>query len=253
MTSEFEGKGVIVTGAASGIGRVTAISFARQGADVILVDIDADGNAESLSLVKDIGAKVLAVDCDVSNEGQVEAMVDAAVSFLGDIHIAVNNAGIEQEPKPLVEQTLEVYERIMDVNVKGVWLCMKHELRHMLERGQGVIVNVSSIADSIGSPGMQCYMASKHAVLGLTRSVALETIRQGVRINAVAPGGVLTPMHLEHKKRNPEFNAKAEEANPIGRFAEPDEIADAILYLASERSSFVVGQSIRVDGGYTVP
>ena len=130
---------------------------------------------------------------------------------------------------------------------------MKHELKHMLPKGRGVIVNTSAMADTVGSPGMQFYVASKHAVLGLTKSVALEVIRQGVRINAVAPGPVLTPMLMEHRKRNPEFHRIAEEAHPFGRYANPREIADAILYLASDRSSYMVGQSIRVDGGATVP
>ena len=141
----------------------------------------------------------------------------------------------------------------MDVHDRGVWLCMKHELTHMLAQVKGAIINTSAMADGVGSPGLQFYVASMHAVLGLTRSVALETIRQGVRINAVAPGPVETRMLLEHKALYPEMHAAVEESNPAGRYAQPSEIADAILFLASERSSYMVGQSINVDGGATVP
>ena len=253
MTGEFSGKGVIVTGSGSGIGRATALAFAEEGANLVLVDINEEANRESLQLVADSGAGAVTVNCDLSREDQVKAMVDSAVKTFGQIHIAVNNAGVEQEVMPLVEQTVATYDRIMDTNVKGVWLCMKHELKHMLPKRRGVIVNTSAMADTVGSPGMQFYVASKHAVLGLTKSVALEVIRQGVRINAVAPGPVLTPMLMEHRKRNPEFHRIAEEAHPFGRYANPREIADAILYLASDRSSYIVGQSIRVDGGATVP
>ena len=253
MNGEFEGKSVIVTGAGSGIGRATALAFAKEGANLLLVDINSETVSESLGLVNEVGAKAMTHECDVSQEDQVEGMMEAAIRSFGEVHVAVNNAGVEHEVTPLVEQTVETYQRIMDVNLKGVWLCMKHELKHMLERGQGAIVNTSAMADTVGSPGLQFYVASKHAVLGLTRSVALETIRQGVRINAVAPGPVLTPMLIEHRKRNPEIHKKTEEASPIGRYADPREIADAILYLASDRSSFMVGQSLRVDGGNTVP
>ncbi|MDE0063456.1 MAG: SDR family oxidoreductase [Gammaproteobacteria bacterium] len=253
MASEFRRKGVIVTGAGSGIGRATALAFAEEGADLVLVDINSEANRESLQLVEEIGATAVTVDCDLSREDQVEAMVDTAVKSFGAIQVAVNNAGVEQEVTPLVEQTVETYDRVMDTNVKGVWLCMKYELKHMLGRGQGAIVNTSAMSDSIGSAGMQFYVASKHAVLGLTRSVALEVVRQGVRVNAVAPGPVLTPMLIEHRKRNPELHEMAEAAHPFGRYAEPREIADAILYLASNRSSYLVGQSIKVDGGATVP
>jgi len=253
MASEFKGKGVIVTGAGSGIGRATALAFAEAGAALVLVDINSEANRESLKLVEEAGATAVTVNCDLSREDHVEAMVDTAVKAFGAIQVAVNNAGVEQEVAPLVEQTVETYNRVMDTNVKGVWLCMKYELKHMLARGQGAIVNTSAMSDSIGSAGMQFYVASKHAVLGLTRSVALEVVRQGVRINAVAPGPVLTPMLIEHRKRNPELHEMAEAAHPFGRYAEPREIADAILYLASDRSSYMVGQSIKVDGGATVP
>ena len=197
--------------------------------------------------------RAITVKCDVSQEDEVATMVKTALDSLGGLDVAVNNAGVEQGVTPLVDQNQEVYDRIMDVNVRGVWLCMKHELKHMLTEGKGAIVNTSAMADSVGSPGLQFYVASKHAVLGLTRSVALETIRQGMRINAVAPGPVETRMLLEHKAQYPEIHAAVEESNPAGRYAQPDEIADAILYLASDRSSYMVGQSMNVDGGATVP
>jgi len=253
MLDDFEGKCVLITGAGSGIGRATAVTFAQAGADVLLADVNQAGNEESAQLVRDAGAQAVTFHCDVSQEDQVAAMVETAVDALGGLDVAVNNAGVEQGVTPLVDQTQDVYDRIMDVNVRGVWLCMKHELKHMLAKGKGAIVNTSAMADGVGSPGLQFYVASKHAVLGLTRSVALETIRQGVRINAVAPGPVETRMLLEHKAQYPEMHAAVQESNPEGRYAQPSEIDDAILYLASEQSSYMVGQSINVDGGATVP
>lgn len=253
MTKEFENKVVLVTGAGSGIGQATALAFAREGASLTLADINPEGNDETLGFVRDLGAEAIAVACDVSKNDQVRAMVDSTLKSFGALHVAFNNAGVEQNPKPLVEQDEESYQKIMDVNVRGVWLCMRHELPPMLKQGAGVIINTSSISDTIGAPGMQFYAASKHAVLGLTKAVALENIALGVRINAVAPGGVLTPMLREHDQRNPGIIEASGAAHPIGRLASPEEIADSVLYLASERSSFIVGQSIKVDGGYSVP
>ena len=252
MHKEFEGKNIIVTGSGSGIGRATALAFAEQGANLLLVDINAEGNAETRVLADEFDVKTFAVNCDVSKEDQVEMMVKSAVSELGGIDVAVNNAGVEQAVTMLVDQTVDAYNHVFDVNVKGLWLCMRYELQHMLKNGGGAIVNTSAMADSVGAPGLQFYVASKHAVLGLTRSVALETIKQGVRINAVAPGPVLTAMVEAHFAANPGAKEMAVQTNPSGRLGETKEIADAILYLASGRSSFMVGQSINVDGGATV-
>lgn len=203
-------------------------------------------------MVSKYDVKPVQVDCDLSDENQVVAMMKAAIEELGDIHIAVNNAGVEHPVAMLTEQTVETYDRIFDVNVKGLWLCMKQQLIHIQARGSGVIVNTSAVADSIGSPGMQFYTASKHAALGLTRSVALEAISRGVRINAVAPGPVRTPMFIGKEKEAPQLAELVKQTTAIGRCGEPTEIVDSILYLASERSSFIVGQSIKVDSGATV-
>lgn len=251
MKGEFRDKNVIVTGSGSGIGQAAAVAFAEQGANLVLVDINAQGNVETKQLVTNAGVKAVVVDCDLADESNVEAMMNTAISELGEIHIAVNNAGVEHNMTMLIDQTVDVYDRVFNVNVKSLWLCMKHELKHMQTRRHGVIVNTSAMSDSFGSPGMQFYVASKQAVLGLTRSVALEAIPQGVRINAVAPGPVRTAMFIAKEKEVPEMTEMVKQMTPIGRCAEPSEIADAILYLASDRSSYMVGQSIKVDGGGT--
>lgn len=252
MAREFSGKSVIVTGAGSGIGRATALAFAEQGANLLLADVNVEGNDETKALADEFDVKIFTVNCDVSKEGQVKMMVESAVNELGGVDVAVNNAGVEQAVTMLIDQTVDAYNHVFDVNVKGLWLCMKYELQHMLKNGGGAIVNTSAMADGVGGPGLQFYVASKHAVLGLTRSVALETIQQGVRINAVAPGPVMTAMVEAHFAANPGAKEVAVQTNPSGRLGETKEIADAILYLASERSSFMVGQSINVDGGATV-
>ena len=217
MIDEFKNKNVIVTGAGSGIGQATALAFAEQGANVVLVDINAQGNAETNALLSKFSVKTVQVDCDLTREDQVEALMKTAVSELGGIHIAVNNAGVEHAMTNLVDQTVEAYDFVFDVNVKSLWLCMKHELGYMQEKGQGVIVNTSAMADSIGSPGLQFYVASKHAVLGLTRSVALEAIGNGVRINAVAPGPVKTRMVEDHFDKHPEHLDVVLQSVPAGR------------------------------------
>ncbi len=252
MTNEFAGKTVLVTGAGSGIGQGIALAFAKEGSKLVLADINEGGNAETLSLVKDLGAEGISVACDVSEEDQVKSLVDEAVKTFGSLDIAINNAGVEQTPAPLIAQDVESFQRVMDVNVKGVWLCMKHELGPMLQQQRGCIINTSSVSDSMGPPFMQTYAASKHAVLGLTKSVAGEVISSGVRINAVAPGGVLTNMLREFDKQNPGAIEGSSKAHPIGRLADPKDIADAVLLLASDRSRFIVGQSVKVDGGYTL-
>ena len=250
--SEFNGKNVIVTGSGSGIGQATAVAFAEQGANILLADINAEGNAETKKLVDAYSVKSHVVNCNVAIESEVEFMTQAAINELGGIDIAVNNAGIEHPAAMLVDQTTEVYDRVFDVNVKGLWLCMQYQLKHMLKNGGGAIVNTSSMAQAIGSPGMQFYVASKHAVLGLTRSVALEVIQQGVRINAVAPGPVATAMVEKHFGEHPDQREIVVQSNPSARLGKPEEMANAILYLASERSTYMVGQSIHVDGGATV-
>ncbi len=252
MTDEFRGKNVIVTGAGSGIGRATALAFAEQGANLVLVDINANGNEETRKMISDPGIKTLQIDCDLTQEDKVEAMVATVIEELGDIDVAVNNAGVEHAPTMLVDQTVETYDFVFGVNVKSLWLCMKHELKHMQGLEKSAIINTSAMAEGIGSAGLQFYVASKHAVLGLTRSVALEAIGHGVRINAVAPGPVATAMVDTHFKNNPEQKEAVLQMVPAARFGKPSEIADAILYLASDRSSFMVGQSIAVDGGATV-
>ena len=246
----FRGKVVVVTGGGSGIGRATALAFAAEGATVIVADVDADAATETAKLA---GGVARAVRCDVAEDADVRAMVASAIEA-GGLDAAVNCAGIDQELVPFELSDAATFERIMRVNAFGVWLCMRHELPIMLERGRGAIVNVASVTALVGAPRNQMYTASKHAVIGLTRSAALDVASRGVRVNAICPGGVLTPMVEDFSRRDAasrEYVEAGARAHPIGRMAKPSEIADAILYLSSDAASFMTGAAVPVDGGYT--
>lgn len=252
MSQQFANRSVLVTGSASGIGRAIAIAFAKEGASLALADVQDDGNAQTMAEVEALGAKAITLTCDVSQEEQVEEMVKQAIAGLGSLDIAVNNAAIEHIPAPIWHQDASTYDKVFDVNVKGVWLSMKHELAAMVPAKSGCIINISAIAESLGSPFLQTYVASKHAVLGLTKSVALEAIGNNVRVNAIAPGPTRTEMFANLAKSQPELYETMKAAMPIGEIAEPSDIAQAALVLASDQSRFVVGQSYRVDGGYSL-
>lgn len=247
----YQGKVVLVTGSGMGLGRITAQRFAERGAKVVLADIDAAANEETLALIRKAGGTATAVRVDVTDESTVKAAVDRALSEYGGLDVAVNNAGIDQPVKPFLEQDDATFRRIMDVNVRGVWLCMRHELPPMVAKGRGAIVNVSSAADTMGSPMMPFYTASKHAVLGLTKSTGTEFAAKGIRINAVSPGSMRTPMLEKVMERVPGA-AQAAVMTPIARIADPREVADAILFLGSDEASFVIGHSLKVDGGMSV-
>lgn len=242
----FEGKIALVTGAASGIGRATALAFASEGAKVVLGDIEMEGGAETLRMIKQGGGDAILVEADVSDEGGVEAMVKKAVEVYGRLDCAFNNAGIGGgEMIPTADYTAENWDRVLSVNLKGVWLCMKYEIRQMLNQGGGVIVNMAAAGGLVGMEGLSAYIASKSGVIGLTKTAALEYATAGIRINAVCPGVVRTA-NLE---RLPEAEALMAPLQPMGRIGAPQEIAGAVLWLCSDTATYVTGHPLVVDGG----
>lgn len=247
--ASLSGKVAIVTGGSSGIGKATAIAFAREGAKVVVASRREKEGQETVKQVQSAGSEGFFIKTDVSKETDVSAMVEKTIATYGHLDYAFNNAGIEQIPTPLVEQTEETFDQVMDINVKGVWLCMKHQIPQMLVSGGGAIVNMSSIAGIIGAPGLPIYVASKHAVLGLTKSVALEYAKEGIRINAVCPGMIETDL-LDRAFANQEVKERLIAMHPIGRVGKPEEIAEAVVWLCSDKASFVTGQSLPLDGGY---
>ena len=248
---EFEGKVALVTGGGSGIGRATAIAFAREGAQVVIGDRNVERGKETVRIIRDAGGTASFQRTDVLVASEIEALVDHAMTIFGRLDLAFNNAGIEGEVAPLADQTEANYDAVMDINVKGVWLSMKYEIPRMLERGGGAIVNASSVAGVIGFPGIGIYAASKHAVIGLTKTAALEYSAQGIRINAVNPGLIDTEMAdrlaAGVKMKKDELAA----LHPIGRVGRVEEVAETVLWLCSRRASFVTGHSLIVDGGFT--
>jgi NAD(P)-dependent dehydrogenase (short-subunit alcohol dehydrogenase family) len=248
---EFEGKVALVTGGGSGIGRATALAFARDGARVVIGNRNIQRGEETVAMIRAAGGTASFRRTDVLVAADIEALVKHAVSEYGGLDLAFNNAGIEGEPRPLAEQTEANYDAVMDINVKGVWLSMKYEIPRMLDQGGGAIVNCSSVAGVIAFPGIGIYSASKHAVIGLTKTAALEYSAQGIRINAVNPAVIDTEMvdrladGMKMKKDD------LTTFHPIGRLGRVDEVAEAVLWLCSGRASFVTGHSLIVDGGFT--
>ncbi|RJG20584.1 SDR family oxidoreductase [Massilia cavernae] len=247
----FAGKVVLVTGAAGGIGRAAALAFGRAGACVVVADTSVDGGHATAAMIVEAGGKALFVQCNVTRENEVEALIDKTVSYYGKLDCAFNNAGVEDEHQPLAEADEALYDKIMAVNVKGAWLCMKYEIRQMLKQGGGAIVNTASVAGLAGAPMRAIYAASKHAVVGMTKTAALEYGRQGIRINSVCPGLVDTPMLARSFKREPGREERMLETSPIGRIGQAAEIAEAAMWLCSEHASFVTGHQLAVDGGLT--
>lgn len=252
-SGDFAGRVVLVTGAASGIGRASASLFAAAGARVVVADLDLDGAQSTSEFIAREGGEATAILVDVSDASSVQAMMGEVESRYGRLDIAHNNAGIMGAGVPIAEMPDEVWARGIGVMLTGVFYCMKHEIPLMLEGGGGSIVNTSSGAGLIGFPGQADYVAAKHGLHGLTKSAALEYIKQGIRINAVCPGTARSRMVDEWLEGDPEAEAEVAAMHPIGRIAEPDEIARAVLWLASDAASFVVGTALPVDGGFTVP
>ena len=250
--SSFEGKVAFVSGGSSGIGRATALAFARQGAAVTVADVAADGNAETASMIEGLGARALAVTCDVTNVEDLKAALDQTMTTFGRLDAALNNAGIEQPVAPVDEISVEQYDRLMAVNLRGVFLAIREQVPRLRASGGGTIVNTSSGAGVMGIKGQSAYCATKFGVIGLTKAAALDYADVGVRINAVCPGIIETPMMDRFTGGTPEGRARVIEQEPIGRMGKPEEIADAVLWLSSDASSFVVGHALVVDGGQTV-
>ena len=249
MEKIYTNKVTIVTGGSFGIGRAAALAFAQRGAKVVVADWIEDN--ETLNLIKADGGEAIFVKCDVSIEGDVRAMVEKTVSAYGRLDYAFNNAGIEGASAPTHECSTENWDKTINVNLRGLWLCMKYEIIEMLKQGRGSIVNNSSVAGLVGFPGVPAYVASKHGILGLTKNAALEYAKQGIRINAVCPGVIKTPMIDRFTGKKKEVEKQFESQEPIGRLGQPEEVAEAVIWLCSDASSFITGDVIPVDGGWT--
>jgi len=249
---DFTGMVALVTGAASGMGLAAAQAFADAGAAVALADFREDVVKREAQKLAAAGHKVIALRCDVADESQVKAMVEQTVSAFGRLDAAFNNAGIQSPAVETADASGEEFERVTAVNLRGVWNCMKYELLQMRKQGSGAIVNNSSIGGLIGLPGRAIYHASKHGVLGLTKSAAMEYASRGIRINAVCPGTIDTPMVQEMLAKEPEAMKEILREQPIGRLGQAEEIASAVLWLCSPGASFVIGHALAVDGGFTI-
>lgn len=249
----FEKSVALVTGAASGMGLATAKAFAAAGASVVMADVNEVAVAQAADQLIADGYDAMAVCCNVADEAQVKAMVERTVAVYGQLDFAFNNAGIQSPVAEVADATCEDFDAVNSVNMRGVWNCMKYELLHMREQGTGgAIVNCSSLGGLVGIAGRSAYHAGKHGVLGMTKSVALEYAARGIRVNAICPGIINTPMVSTMLETQPDAMAELMKLQPIGRLGEAREIADAVLWLCSPGASFVIGHALAVDGGYTV-
>ena len=242
----------IVTGGGSGIGRATATRFASEGAQVVVTDVDVDGGEETVSQIEADDGEATFLEANVTDEDDVKATVETAVDTYGGLDFAFNNAGIEGANESSSQQSRSNWDQVIDINLTGVFLGIREQLPAMLEDGGGAIVNTASVAGLLGFPNLSPYVASKHGVLGLTKTAAVEFSADGVRVNAVCPGVIETPMVARTREEDPEMMEQTAAATPIGRLGEPEEIASAVVWLCSDDASFVTGESLVVDGGYSV-
>ncbi len=250
MTMELEGKVGLVTGGTSGIGRETAVLFARVGARVVVAGRRVQEGEETIELIRASGGDGLFVKTDVSKAAEVDQLVQKTVEKFGRLDVAFNNAGVEGVLSPIIRQSEEDWDRTIAINLKGVWLCLKYEIRQMLKQGgAGAIVNMASVLGLVGSVGAAAYSASKHGVIGLTQTAALENAKGGIRINAVCPGFIETPM-ANRIFRAPGAHKYIVSCHPIGRLGRPTEVAEAVVWMCSDRASFMTGQSLVLDGGF---
>ena len=249
---DFSGKVALVTGAASGMGLATAQAFAEAGAAVVLADFREDAVKISAQKLAGSGHRAIAVRCDVSDDLQVAAMVDYTVAEFGRLDAAFNNAGVMARIAPTADSTREEWDRVIGINLRGVWSCMKHELRQMQNQGSGAIVNNASVGALTGNPGIGSYIASKHGGVGLTRTAALEYIKHGVRVNAVNPGLIDTQIARDVVSGDEQAYNDIAKHVPIGRAGTPEEIASVVLWFCSSGASYVVGHALTVDGGMTI-
>ena len=248
MDKLFENKVALVTGAAFGIGKATALSLAKQGAKVVIADWIDD--KDTLFQIQEAGGTALFVKCDISKSSDVTALVKQTIETFGKLDLAVNNAGIEGLTAPTHECTEENWDKTININLKGTWLCMKHEIAAMLKQGKGAIVNVASVAGLIGFQGLPAYVVSKHGIVGLTKTAALENAKRGIRINAVCPGVIKTAMIDRVTGKDKTVEKSYEDMEPVGRMGQPEEVAAAITWLCSDAASFVTGHALAVDGGW---
>ena len=250
MTDTFKDKVALVTGGSSGIGRATSLAFAREGARVAIADLEPTGAAETARMIEDIGGSATVFEIDVTKAAEVASLVERVVQTYGRLDCAFNNAGIGGNVAKTADYPEEEWDRTIDVNLKGVWLCMKYEIPVMEKQGSGAIVNTASIYGLAGAAGYIAYNAAKHGVVGITRTAALEYATAGIRINAVCPGYIRTPMTQPGIDANPEFERKMVSQTPMGRMGMPEEIAEAVVWLCSDAASFVTGHTMTPDGGY---
>jgi len=248
MENSFKNKVAIVTGGSSGIGRATALAFVKKGVKVVIADWKE--NQETMDLIENLGGEAIFVKCDVSKAADVKELVEKTIATFGHLDYAFNNAGIEGTSAPVQDCTEENWDKTISVNLKGVWLCMKYEIPEMIKQSKGVIVNTSSVAGLVGFQGLPAYVASKHGIIGLTKTAALECAKLGVRVNAVCPGVIQTPMIDRLTGNKKEAIEQFTGLEPVGRLGQPEEIANAVIWLCSDEASFVTGVAMPVDGGF---
>ncbi|WP_423822299.1 glucose 1-dehydrogenase [Salinisphaera sp. SPP-AMP-43] len=251
VTYDFTGQVALVTGASAGMGLAASKAFAKAGAAVVVSDVDADSVQRLADELTADGHEALAVVCDVADDAQVEALVKQAVEKYGKLDMAYNNAGVQPIPAEMADQSLDDYERVMGINLRGVWSCMRHELAQMRTQGSGAIVNCSSVGGLVGGKALGAYYGSKHGVIGLTKSAAMDYAAQGIRINAVCPGAIKTPMVAKMLEEQKDAMDEFLKLQAIGRLGTTDEIANSVLWLCSDAASFVTGASLAVDGCFT--